>query len=271
MFEIHRQFASLLPNDLLWVDGTKSGARERIVPGAQRTRDVKVGHHVAVSPGAIPRFMERFEQVYGKLGKLERVIAAGSTHHRLLWIHPFTDGNVRVTRLMSYAMLRTALDTGGLWSVSRGFARKVEDYKRHLALCDQRRRNDLDGRGHLSKEAMIAFTEFFLEVCLDQVSFMEGLMQPKALRARMLRWAEEEIGDAKLPAQAPRVLDAILFKGALPRGEVGTVIGQSDRTARNVTTALSREGIIFSAGPRDDWQIVFPARMGPRLMPGLFP
>jgi Fic family protein len=271
LFEIHRRFTVLLPEDLLWVEDPATKERTRVVPGEQRTKDTKVGLHIAVSPGAIARFLQRFEDVYARLGKFERIIAAGPAHHRLLWIHPFADGNGRVTRLMSYAMLRTALDTGGLWSVSRGLARKVADYKSHLANCDLKRRNDLDGRGHLSEEAMIIFTEFFLGVCLDQVEFMQGLMQPRALRERMLRWAEEQIGYDTLPAQAPRVLDAILFKGSVPRAEVPGIINQSERTARNVTTALSREGIIFSPGPRDDWQIAFPAKLAPRLMPGLFP
>ena len=271
LFEIHRRFTELLPEDLRWVEDPATGKRIKVVPGAQRQNDTKVGLHIAISPGAIPRFMTRFEEVYGKLGNFERILASGPMHHRLLWIHPFADGNGRVTRLMSYAVLRRALDTGGLWSVARGLARKVEEYKSHLADCDLQRRNDFDGRGHLSEEAMTAFAEFFLSICLDQVGFMEGLMQPKALRERMLRWAEEEIGYSRLPAQAPRALDAILFKGTLPRAEVAAVIGQSERSARNITTALSKEGIIFSAGPRDDWQIAFPAKLAPRLMPGLFP
>lgn len=271
LFEIHRQFTSLLPEELQWVEDPATGKRIRILPGEQRHNDTKVGLHIAVSPGAIPRFMTRFEQVYGKLGKFERVLASGAMHHRLLWVHPFADGNGRVTRLMSYAVLRSALDTGGLWSISRGLARKVEEYKSHLANCDLQRRNDFDGRGHLSEEAVVAFTEFFLTVCLDQVSFMEGLMQPKALRERILGWAADEIRYGHLPATAPKVLDAILFKGSLPRSEVAAVIDQSDRSARNVTTALSKEGIIFAAGPRDDWQIAFPAKLAPRLMPGLFP
>lgn len=35
-----------------------------------------------------------------------------------------------------------------------------------------------DRRGHLSEEALAAFTRFFLERCLDQVTFMEGLVEP---------------------------------------------------------------------------------------------
>ena len=96
-----------------------------------------------VSAGAVPRFMQRFEQVYTQLGKTDTILASASAHHRLAWIHPFLDGNGRVMRLMSYAVLREALDTGGVWSVARGLARNVDAYKTHLANCDLQRRNDL--------------------------------------------------------------------------------------------------------------------------------
>lgn len=61
--------------------------------------------------------------------------------------------------------------------VSLGLARNVDRYKEHLADCDQPRRNDLDGRGTLSEEALANFTRFFLETCIDQVAFMEELVQ----------------------------------------------------------------------------------------------
>ena len=62
-------------------------------------------------------------------------------------------------------------------------ARNVADYKSHLADCDMRRRNDLDGRGNLSEEALGRFTEFFLTTCIDQVSLMEeiGATEPATL------------------------------------------------------------------------------------------
>src|SRR6266446_5223178 len=130
--EIHRRFCEKLPDDLLWVKNPESGERMRVVPGELRRRDVKVGRHIAVSPGALPRFIERFEQVYGGLGKTESILAAAAAHHRLVWIHPFLDGNGRVARLMSHATLLEALDTGAVWSVARGLARnEVGNYKEH--------------------------------------------------------------------------------------------------------------------------------------------
>ena len=171
--EIHRRFCEL---------------RVRVVPGELRMRDVKVGRHVPISPGAVPRFLKRFSEVYERLGKMDSILAAAPAHHRLTWIHPFWDGNGRIARFVSHATFLEALDTGAIWSVARGPARiEVGNYKEHLAASDVPRRNDLDGRGNLSEEALAAFTEFFLKVCIDQVNFMEKLMQPQELRGRILR------------------------------------------------------------------------------------
>ncbi len=90
--------------------------RFRGVPGQLRRREVKVGRHVAVSPGELPRFLARFEQVYGQTGKTESIIAAAAAHHPSLWTHPFLNGNGRVARLMSHAQLLGTLDTGGAMS-----------------------------------------------------------------------------------------------------------------------------------------------------------
>ena len=184
--EIHRRFCELLPEDLLWVEDPASKERLRVGPGELRKRDVQVGTHVAVSPGALPRFLERFAQVYGNIGKTESIISTAAAHHRLLWIHPFMDVNGRVARLMSHAMMLDLLDTGAVGSVARGLARHVSEYKTLLAACDMTRRSDLDRRGTLREEALAEFTRFFLTVCIDQIDFMESLVQPDRLRARIL-------------------------------------------------------------------------------------
>src|SRR6202011_5972814 len=131
-----------------------------------------------------------------------------------------------------------ALDTGGVWSVARGLARNVEGYKGHLAACDLPRRNDLDGRGNLSEEALASFTHFFLETCLDQVSFMEGLVQPDHLRTRILLWAEEETRLGNLPPKSGHILEAVLYRGELPRGDAAAVIGVGERHARRIVSGL---------------------------------
>ena len=269
--ETHRRFCRLLPEDLLWVKDPETKERVPIVGGELRGKDVKVGQHFAVSPGAVPRFLKRFEQVYNRLGKTDSVLGAAAAHHRLLWIHPFVDGNGRVARLMSHAMLRETLDTGALWSVARGLARKADEYKRRLATCDNSGRNAFDGRGNLSEEALAAFTGFFLQICIDQVAFMESLMQPDRLRTRILLWVEEEIKVNALPLRSGSVLEAVLYRGELPRADAAGVVGARERHARRIVSALLRRGVLTSESQRAPLRLVFPAALASYWMPGLFP
>jgi Fic family protein len=271
LLEIHRRFCELLPEDLLWVEDPKTKERVRLIPGELRRRDVKVGRLIAISPGALPSFLQRFEEVYARVGKTESIISTAAAHHRLLWMHPFLDGNGRVARLMSHAILLEALDTGAVWSVARGLAHNVQKYKYHLAECDLPRRNDLDGRGSLSEEALADFTRFFLTTCIDQVTFMKGLIQPDRLRSRILAWADEEIKAGSLPPKAGRILEAILYRGELPRGDADAVVGTKERQARRVVSALVDRGVLTSDNPRSALRLVFPAALAGRWMPGLFP
>ncbi len=269
--EMHRRFCEHLPDDMLWVEEPNTHERLRVVAGEIRRRDVQVGRHVAVSPGAVPRFLERFESVYARLGRTDAILATAAAHHRLLWIHPFIDGNGRVSRLMSHAMLLDALETGGVWSVARGLARNVERYKLLLAECDLQRRNDLDGRGNLSEEALASFTRFFLEMAIDQVEFMERLVQPERLRTRISMWAEEEARLGALPPRAGALLEALLYRGELPRGEVADVLGVTTRHAHRIAKSLVDRDVLVSSGPRAPYTLAFPAALAGRWMPGLFP
>jgi Fic family protein len=271
ILEVHRRFCELLPADLLVVEHPATNEKLRVVPGEVRKHDVAVGAHVPVSAGAVPRFLARFEEVYSKLGPSEAVLAAAAAHHRLAWIHPFLDGNGRVMRLMSYATLLDTLETGGVWSIARGLARSVDSYKGHLSVCDTTRRNDLDGRGHLSEEALAEFTRYFLETCVDQVRFMEELVQPERLRIRVGRWVAEEVGLGTLHEKSSPLLDAILYRGEIPRGEVPRTLDVSERTANRVVADLVARGVLTSQTPKAPLRLTFPATLASYWMPGLFP
>ena len=269
--DLHRRFCAGLPEEMLRLEHPDTGTSAAVVPGGLRTRLVQVGLHVPVSPGALPRFLQRFEAVYGRLGRTDAILGAAAAHHRFLWIHPFLDGNGRVARLMSHAMLLESLETGGVWSVARGLARNEGAYKRHLADCDSPRRHDVDGRGNLSEEALAAFTLFFLGVCLDQVDFLERLVQPDRLRHRILTWADGETRAGALPHGAEAVLEAVLFRGELPRSDVPAILDASERQARRVTAALVERGALVSASHRAPLRLAFPATLAPHWLPGLFP
>ena len=124
-------------------------------PGAWRSRpehDVAIGRHLPPSSDHVADFMTYFAERYrfDRLGKSARIVAIPAAHHRLNYIHPFPDGNGRVSRLMSHAMAHAAgIGAHGLWSISRGLARGLEsrgDYKSKMDYADTPRQGNLDGR-----------------------------------------------------------------------------------------------------------------------------
>jgi hypothetical protein len=88
---------------------------------------------------------------------------------------------------------------------------------------------------------------------------------------RILLWGEEEIRMGALPARAGSILEAVLYRGELPRGEVAAVLGVSDRQARRAVTASTERRILIAETPRSPLHIAFPAEVAGRWMPGLFP
>ena len=96
-------------------------------------------------------------------------------------------------------------------------------------------------------------------------------MQPDRLRDRILIWTEEEVRADKLPARSGQVLEAVLYRGALPRGDVAQLLGSSDRHARRITSALLEREVLTSDSTRAPLRLNVPATLASRWMPGLFP
>ena len=80
-------------------------------------------------------------------------------------------------------------------------------------------------------------------------------MQPDQLRTRILLWAEEEIRLGHLLPNSGGILEAVLYRGELPRGFGPT------RTQRSH----------FGESARAPLHLAFPAALASRWMPGLFP
>jgi Fic family protein len=162
---VHYEFCRRMPEELLIAGEDRDGKPVKVIPGEFRRQLVKVGRHIPIDADDVPAFLARFEQAYdpSRLSKVEAITAAAAAHHRLLWIHPFLDGNGRVARLFSHALLRHLGVGSELWSVSRGLARSKETYKQLLMAADADRRGDLDGRGHLTMAGLQEFCAYFLD------------------------------------------------------------------------------------------------------------
>lgn len=199
-----------------------------------------------------------------------RILAIASAHHRFNYVHPFPDGNGRVSRLMSHAMaLRAGVGGLGLWSISRGLARGLKDrgeYKRLMDHADSSRQGDLDGRGNLSQKALKDFCEWFLTVALDQARFSTAMFDLDRLEDRYRSLMRDTSDDKR----AADLISAVLKHGSLARGEAHLVLKTSERTARTTLNDLVRRGFLKSDSPKASVRIAFPLAYRERLFPNLF-
>lgn len=98
---------------------------------------------------------------------------------------------------------------------------------------------------------------------------MEG--EPDQLRGRILMWVDEEMRLNRLPLKANNILEALLNRGELPRGDAAAVAGTGERQARRVVPALIDQGVVPSESTRAPLRLAFPAALASRWVPGLFP
>jgi Fic family protein len=269
--DIHRDFYARLPDSLRWVEEELAGGRRVAVPpGRLRDQDVRVGRHIAPSPDELAGWMARFDECAPeRFGRAERLVAVAAAHHRLLWIHPFADGNGRVARLLSHALLRRAGVGSPLWSVARGLARHVEAYRACLARADDPPQGALDGRGILSDGRLAAFCRFFLAASLDQVRFMRALLAPEALAGRVREFVAAEAAGDRLDARVAPLLERAVLFGEVPRGEVATLVGVGARQSRRLLAPLVERGLL--TGAKDaPLRVAFPLGETERLFPHLW-
>lgn len=274
ILDLHRRFYERASKTALTM---KNAARHyTMVPGefrSERLHDVTVGRHQPPSSDRVERFMAYFAERYSfsKRVKMMRLLMAAAAHHRFNYIHPFPDGNGRVSRLMSHAMLQSVgIGAHGLWSISRGLARGLGDrdqYKRLLDAADTPRETDVDGRGNLSQRALIAWTEWFLAVCLDQIRFMSSLFELNRLGERLRAYAER---DTDLGIAGARLLEEAAMRGEFARGEVSRISGQPERTARRTLRRLTELGLLGSDTPKGPVSLRFTLDLAQAVFPQIF-
>ncbi|HLG55547.1 MAG TPA: Fic family protein [Vicinamibacterales bacterium] len=272
---LHREFYREAAEAMLRVVGV--GRESTMTPGEWRSRpehDVAVGRHQPPSSARVDDFMRYFAQRYRfeGTGRAGRIIAMAAAHHRFNYIHPFPDGNGRVSRLMSHAMAwRADIAAHGLWSISRGLARGLEsrtEYKQMMDFADSPRQDDLDGRGSLSERALIDFVTWFLRVALDQVTFMSELFDLDNLATRIRAFVAR---NDKFKPQAAALLEQTLVRGEIERGEASRITGLPVRTAQRLLNELVVEGLLASATPKGPVSLRFPAHTLEELFPRLYP
>ena len=109
--------------------------------------------------------------------------------------------------------------------------------------------------------------EWFLKVCIDQVSFMADLFQIGTLSKRLRTYVERS---QTLRHESARLLEEALGRGEVDRGELSRITGLPERSARRILSAVIAEGLLASNTPKGPVSLRFPGAAQDILFPRLF-
>lgn len=277
--EFHTRFYAHLPEEARRLVVSDTGREVDVVPGEWRSERVSVGTHDAPEAADLDPLLARWESRFAPRGfppGAERLLALIASHHRLLFIHPFRDGNGRVARFaLDAGLIAIGLDAKGAWTPARGFARARRRYYDTLAAADAERRNATDGRGGRSAEGLLLWSRFVLGVFREQVEFVSALLEPTLLRERLDRAVGASLDTTSTAAEhAGRLVSAAWTHGPITRADIVRMSGVPTRTAHRLLSRLAELGWVRKAVGDDKRTSpligALPLTAAPSVFPKLF-
>lgn len=202
-------------------------------PGVYRSHLVKISRskHQPPFPEQVQGYMDElfsFIEQYSKKSKYN-LLATAIAHHRFSWIHPFGNGNGRVVRLLTYAMLlSTGFDVQGILNPTAIFCIDRDRYYEMLAKADSgTNKGQLSWCEYVLSNLKMEIAK--IEKLLDQTYLLDNILLP-ALRVSL----EKNI----LTEDEHAVLIQGCRRGEFKAGDVKKVLGK--KYPYEITKVLNR-------------------------------
>lgn len=151
-------------------------------PGAYRTWAVEIAQskHLPPEPHLVQTYMEELIDFINKDDNPKYdLIKVAIAHHRFVWIHPFGNGNGRVVRLITYALLIKygfKVKDGQLLNPTAVFCNDREKYYETLSVADEG-----------SDKSVLQWCEYVLTGICDEISKVNKLLDHTYLSKHVLK------------------------------------------------------------------------------------
>lgn len=177
-----------------------------------------------------------------------RIIAALAHHYHLVQTQPLSHGNGAVARLIVHMHFAQLGLHPQLWSLSRGIARRHEEYHAALGITDGTQERQLTGGFQRTGTALLSFIAFMLDVCHEEVDYMTAALNRRKLRESITNAfnTNSRLTEAGIRAEIAPAFLALLIQGALPRSEFNTFTGLQSEAASNQVGRLINIGLVVS-------------------------
>ena len=247
--------ADLLVTKTAYLAGMVAPETAACLSNLQMVSDTKYsriidGHHT--EPGVLKDALNSANR-YSTLRKtpeLRRCIVAALAHHyRLLRTQPLQDGNGVVARMIAHQHLAQLRLHPQLWSLSRGLARRQEEYHAALDTTESTQDVQLAAGAQQSDKALLGFIEFMLDVCHEEVDYMTAALSRSKLRESVSHafHTNPRLTEAGIRAEIAPAFLAMLIQGALPRSEFVTFTGLQPDIANAQLNRLIDVGVVVSS------------------------
>jgi hypothetical protein len=213
------------------------------------------------------------QSTLGEITELRRrLIAALAHHYHLVQTQPLSDGNRAMARLIVHIHFAQIGLHPQLWSLSRGIARRQEEYHAALGITGGTQERQLAGGFQRTDKASLAFIAFMLDLCHEEVDYMTAALNRRKLRVSVTNAfnTNSRLTEAGIRAEIAPAFLALLIQGALPRSEFNTFTGLQPEAASNQVGRLINIGLVVS--PTSDVSLLevgLPIWLAHEILPGL--
>ena len=223
-------------------------------PGAWRSTPVRIAQAEHLPPDAlqVPGYMQELVAFINRPDPPKYdLMKVALAHHRFAWVHPFGNGNGRVVRLLTYALL---LKYGFQVSMSNS---NLSDFGRLLnpaaVFCADRARYYamLAEADKGTDEGLETWCTYVLAGVLDEMKKLDRLADHAHLQARVLLPAVAHArGRQLVTAQEAAVLTATSKAGIVKAGDLaGTMSGLSAAQRTYQVRKLVEAGLLQPIAP----------------------
>lgn len=215
-------------------------------PGRYRSFDVAIAGSLHTPPPgfSMQADMEQLVEFINRDVRPQfQLIHVALAHHRFVWTHPFGNGNGRVSRLLSYAMLAKhgfvspigmrAVNPTAVFGVAR------EQYYAKLAVADD-----------LSDAGVIEWCEFFLDGLLRDLERAHRLQDFDFVRSRLVKPALDEfVASGRLTSRDSEVLSFVFANTEAKAGDLHEIVpGSASLRSQALRPLIERKLLV----PRGD-------------------
>jgi Fic family protein len=197
--------------------------------GAYRRRDVRAGLHVAPHWKAVPALMDQLlKWLNGPAEQLPAIFSSAILHLRFVEIHPFRDGNGRLTRLLAtWELYRKGFDTLHVFALDEYFLNHRNLYIRNLQ------------RVQVEKKDLGGWLEFVAEALLDTLERVEKRITAIGIRNDQ---------PLSLTTRQEKLLILLREKGQMGIREIAIHLKVTTPGAHYVLKPLIKAGLIARQG-----------------------